>query len=269
MAGLVDLLKSPVRAALKLPGIRHWRHRYAELQLAKRHTDWPATDDKGRPMPGPYLVQLVAGGVSWQRFLEMGEEAATVFSGAAARHGKPFAEAERILDLGCGCGRIIRHLPDITGAELHGADYNARLVKWCRQNLNGQYVQNSLMPPLPYGDDTFDIIYLFSVFTHLRLESQRIWLKELARVTRPGGVVIITFHDEDHPQIAAEHIDRAAILRDGFLIRNDFSEGSNFMASFQTRALMADICSEHFRVGEIQGTPTSELNQPFIVLVRD
>ncbi|MEO0675772.1 MAG: class I SAM-dependent methyltransferase, partial [Pseudomonadota bacterium] len=48
-------------------------------------------------------------------------------------HGGAFHEAERLLDLGCGCGRIIRHMPGHSKAALYGVDYNSRLVRWCAQ----------------------------------------------------------------------------------------------------------------------------------------
>jgi SAM-dependent methyltransferase len=49
-------------------------------------------------------------------------------------------------------------------------------------------------PPLPFPDAGFDLAYLLSVFSHLPEATTLAWLTDLARVTRPGGIVIVTTH---------------------------------------------------------------------------
>jgi hypothetical protein len=41
-----------------------------------------------------------------------------------------------------------------------------------------------------------DCIYAISVFTHLSAELQDLWMKELRRIVRPGGHLLITTHGE-------------------------------------------------------------------------
>ena len=72
-----------------------------------------------------------------------------------------------ILDFGCGCGRVVRWWRDLP-AEIHGSDFNPTLVRWCRENLPfGVFEVNRPEPPLPYPDDSFDLVYALSVLTHL------------------------------------------------------------------------------------------------------
>ena len=117
-------------------------------------------------------------------------------SHALERRGRALADVRSILDFGCGCGRVIRHLGRVP-ADLHGSDANATLAAWCRENLPfGRYAVNGLAPPLPYEDGAFDLVYTMSVFTHLPAHLQRPWLDELRRVVEPGGRLLLTTHGE-------------------------------------------------------------------------
>jgi len=103
-------------------------------------------------------------------------------------------ELDAILDFGVGCGRVARHWAG-SGVDVHGCDYNPVLVEWCRRNLpHVTAASNGLDPPLSYENERFDFVYALSVFTHLTERQQRLWITELRRVTRPGGLVLFTTH---------------------------------------------------------------------------
>src|SRR5690606_34568757 len=72
-----------------------------------------------------------------------------------------------VLDFGCGCGRLIRHVGAHTNAALYGTDYNPDLIAWCRQHLPlAVFDTNDAHPPLRYEDSSFDFVYARSIFTH-------------------------------------------------------------------------------------------------------
>lgn len=99
----------------------------------------------------------------------------------------------RVLDWGCGPGRIVRHLPELLGGEIHGTDYNAEAVAWCRENIDGvRFSQNALNPPLAFPDRYFDCVYAVSVLTHLSAEVGEAWIAEMRRLLAPGGVFLFT-----------------------------------------------------------------------------
>ena len=122
-------------------------------------------------------------------FLATGQRmAARVFDAALEWAGWPVRD---VLDWGCGCGRVSRWLSYV---NLHGCDIDAEAVTWCQENLPGTYTVSGLWPPLPYEDDSFDAVLACSVMTHLPRRAQRKWLPDIARVLRPGGVLVASVH---------------------------------------------------------------------------
>jgi SAM-dependent methyltransferase len=99
-----------------------------------------------------------------------------------------------ILDFGCGWGRILRFfLKDIDPGRLWGIDVVEQNITFCRQAFKwGNFLQNSPFPPTSFADQSFDLIYALSVFSHLSEEAHRKWLDEFRRLLKPGGVFIAT-----------------------------------------------------------------------------
>jgi SAM-dependent methyltransferase len=102
----------------------------------------------------------------------------------------------RILDFGCGCGRVISSLSKLTGAQIFGTDIDAEAIEWCNKSLSsvGKFSVNDKLPPLPFDDNTFDLVYSISIFTHLPEYMQFAWLGEINRVLKPSGYAILTTH---------------------------------------------------------------------------
>jgi SAM-dependent methyltransferase len=102
---------------------------------------------------------------------------------------------KRVLDFGCGAGRALRHFVSEAGdAEFWGCDIDAQSVAWINASLNPplRAFVNDEQPPLPRPDDSFDLIYALSVFTHLT-DTWSAWLLELHRVLAPRGTLIASF----------------------------------------------------------------------------
>lgn len=116
----------------------------------------------------------------------------------ASKSGYKPAPGHRILDLGCGAGRMIRYLrPYADFCEIWGADISAAHIIWCKQNLSPpfNFVNTTKTPHLPFEDKSFDFIYCGSLFTHID-DLADAWLLELKRILAPDGRIYLTIHDE-------------------------------------------------------------------------
>lgn len=145
------------------------------------------------PIPPDSLIYSSTGTRDVEWFLRSGEEFSAALQAALAALGRPLESFARVLDFGCGSGRVIRHWSTIKGPAFYGSDYNPRSVEWDRQNLRfASFNQNRLEPSLSYEPRFFDLCYSVSVFTHLPSNLQRSWIEELYRVTAPGAVLALT-----------------------------------------------------------------------------
>jgi ubiquinone/menaquinone biosynthesis C-methylase UbiE len=103
-----------------------------------------------------------------------------------------------ILDLGCGGGRMIRHLNDFASqCEIWGMDISAPHINWLKMNLSPpfNFAVNTTIPHLPFSDNYFSLIYCGSLFTHVD-DLAETWFLELKRLIKPEGVLFCTVHDE-------------------------------------------------------------------------
>lgn len=150
-----------------------------------------------------------------------------------------------ILDWGCGPGRIVRHLPLLLPEQnkIYGCDYNSNYINWCKKNIPAvSFLENDLLPPAGFSDNSFDWIYGLSILTHLSLQSHQAWIEELFRILKPGGLLLITTHGE----IFKEKLGAAelAIFNSGELvIRTSTREGHRTFAAFHPEKFMQGLLS--------------------------
>lgn len=110
------------------------------------------------------------------------------------RNSRSIRDCNAVLDFGCGWGRIIRFfLKDVDASGLWGVDCLSGMINLCREKIpscNFQVINS--MPPTGFEAGTFDLIYLYSVFSHLSEEAHLAWMGEFKRILKPGGMVIAT-----------------------------------------------------------------------------
>lgn len=113
----------------------------------------------------------------------------------------PDISKKKCLDYGCGCGHIIEFFlkDDI---NMYGVDMSQESVNMVNQkfknnpNWKGALVFNG--DCLPYADDEFDVITCTEVIEHILEKHMELFLTELRRILKPGGILIMTTpNDED------------------------------------------------------------------------
>lgn len=151
-----------------------------------------ATAD-GDPLPSAWARIRTTGTTDVQWFHEGGALSADTVREAVVGLGLDMRQFDRILDFGCGSGRVLRHWRDLERVEIYGTDYQPRLIEECRRVVPFVHLSvNGLEPPLHFADAFFDLIYSFSVFTHLDERQQLAWRDEIRRVLKPGGVLVMS-----------------------------------------------------------------------------
>jgi SAM-dependent methyltransferase len=131
-------------------------------------------------------------------FLESGQRSLTDLERALAAVDDELAAHERILEFGCGCGRIMRWMEELgRTSTLVGTDIDARAIAWASEHLPfARFDVNERLPPTHYRDGEFDLVVNHSVFTHLDAHHQDLWLAELNRITSPDGLLVLSTHGE-------------------------------------------------------------------------
>ncbi len=121
---------------------------------------------------------------------------------------------DRVLDVGCGAGRLARVLARELSppGSYDGFDVMPTAISWCRKHYrgapapfrfvhadlyNGMYNRGAATKAteyrFPYADEQFDLVVATSVFTHLRRDEADHYLGEVARVLAPKGRFLSTW----------------------------------------------------------------------------
>jgi SAM-dependent methyltransferase len=187
-------------------------------------------------------------------FLESGRHNADLIRSLLQAEGSSVEQLGALLDWGCGCGRVLRHWADLPQTGVFGCDIDGRMVDWCNEHLSFAHVAlNDLSPPLPYEDSSFDLVYAFSVMTHLSEELQRAWIDECGRVLRPGGYFVFStlgeYYAARNRLTAAE---RAAFAEGKLVVLYEGSSGTSLCSAYHPpdyvrRELAADLEYVTFR----------------------
>jgi SAM-dependent methyltransferase len=161
-------------------------------------------------------------GKSGTEALAVGFQVYELFGSLFEKYARPLVPSSRVLDFGCGWGRVIRFfLKDVAPENLIGIDSDERAIAtcletnpWCRFQLC------DTLPPSLLDAGSFDLIYAYSVFSHLSESTHLAWLEEFERLLKPDGVLILTTFPRS---FLAHSSDRSASVTDKHQVDELFS----------------------------------------------
>ncbi len=145
------------------------------------------------PLPDAAIQAKFVGSCGPEAFVE-----ATTFcaklSSAARKYGGALRADTRILDFGVGWGRLYRVLLNhVDPGSLVGVDIDQMCIDLCAAAMPyGTFARNDVGPPLAFPEGRFDIVYAYSVFSHLAPQVAGAWFADFRRVLRPGGLLLFT-----------------------------------------------------------------------------
>jgi 2-polyprenyl-6-hydroxyphenyl methylase/3-demethylubiquinone-9 3-methyltransferase len=106
---------------------------------------------------------------------------------------------ERVLDAACGRGFVLNFLRRVSDYRLVGQDLAGDYVRQAHAQLDARGVglSNGDLCRLSFADRTFDKVILAEVLEHL--DDDRAGLAEAVRVTRPGGLIVVSVPNARYP----------------------------------------------------------------------
>jgi SAM-dependent methyltransferase len=167
-------------------------------------------------------------------FLSSGRRHAELIRDLLRENGSSVDELDALLDWGCGCGRVLRHWSELPRTRVHGCDIDPRMVEWCRANLPFAEVGvTQLAPPLPHPDATFDLVYAFSVFTHLAEDLQHAWIGECLRVLKPEGYLLLSTLGEYYASLdRLNEAERRSFAEGDVVVLYEHSAGTSLCSAY-------------------------------------
>lgn len=221
-------------------------------------------------IPSPRLRHRVHGSTDSEGYIAVGQACWKSIEELAADAGHPIDKCSSILDFGCGSGRTIRNAKNVPNAW--GIDIDPQAIAWCKANLRGyqfQHVQPD--PPTEFPDNSFDLIYAISVFTHLDETMQFQWLAELARIAKPGGLIIATVHGDYHRSLCEKPFN----MKNGFVFTKTKSKFKKdglpdfYQDAQHTRAYVAANWSKYFDIVEHRNQGMAGHQDAVVMRARD
>ncbi len=185
-------IQALIRQLNLLPAVEQIRYQIARIRYMRENARF-RNQYPGFALPPAYLAFDAHGQVRWRKYLESGQAVASQLVGVIKSNSVNRPPPLRILEWGCGPGRVIRHLPSLLpDSEIYGSDYNDESVEWCKTAIpNVKFTHNQLRPPLPFEDNLFDVVYAISVITHLSEQGNIDWITELSRILKPDGILVL------------------------------------------------------------------------------
>jgi ubiquinone/menaquinone biosynthesis C-methylase UbiE len=221
------------------------RHRQSNQAFIRENDDFKA--------PPLRLAYDAYHTVDWRHYHQVGASQAAYFVSLFNKWYKGQEKSIRLLDWGCGPGRIIKHLSDYSangGAyfECYGTDYNKKTIKWCKNTFKDiNFSLNKASPPLPFDENFFSVVISRSVFTHLSKTMHHLWVRELYRVANISGLLIVTTHGNNFIKKMSAH-ESTEFVKGNLVVRGNAKEGKKAFTAFHPAEAVRSVFTPYFDI---------------------
>ena len=159
----------------------------------------------------------------------------------------------RILDWGCGAARITRHIfIHKPNASVYGCDTNETIIEWNRNSeINATFSVIDHFTPTLYAPDFFDLVFGFSVLTHIDTGQQIEWIKELHRILDTNGILLITTQGCHYIQKLLP-VEKREFSSTGMITKSFRKKGHRLMSTYHDAAIFKQLLTPYFEVLEFQ-----------------
>ncbi|MCI0707535.1 MAG: class I SAM-dependent methyltransferase [Ignavibacteriae bacterium] len=152
-----------------------------------------------------------------------------------------------VMDFGCGWGRIARFfLKDTVPGNILAVDPYSLAVDWMRRtNLPCQIIKSNPLPPIPFvQNSSFDLIYAYSVFSHLSEEYFLSWINYLMGLLNEDGVLVFTTRGASFLDYVEREKMRPDVYGDYQLLRKRYEGGE--ILFLKTRGDVEELAGDSF-----------------------
>lgn len=127
----------------------------------------------------------------------------------------------RVLELGCGAGRVTGYLATISD-QTHGIDISPAMVAFCQRTYPSvTFRQGDLRDMSAYDNDSFDVIFgPNNVLDVLTDDERQRAFDELRRLIAPDGLLIFSTHNRDHAPRITKPLEAVRWRNPGLLLRD-------------------------------------------------
>lgn len=185
-----------------------------EFEAARRALPTMVSDDVQDSWTGSHGYPLLLQSCAFVRILE----------NAYMRHTGSMLDDKVILDYGCGWGRLIRLMYKFTAPNnIYGCDPWDKSIEFCRQSgLSGSFNLSEYIPVgPPFAGKRFDLIYSFSVFTHLSERCGKAVAKACREAIKDNGLMAITIRPLSYWEVhdPAQNVVNVEAMKDAHTTR--------------------------------------------------
>lgn len=157
--------------------------------------------------------------------------------------GASLTHMDRVLEFAAGYGRFTRHLVKAVPGKVTCADVLPGTAEFLREQFKVDAFYSHHDPAAIVYPRQYDLVFVLSLFTHLPVHMWSAWLKSLARAVKPGGLLVLSVHNE----AIAPHLGVSLGADGTFFVASSESpsiDGAVYGTTFTTRAFVESAIRE-------------------------